>query len=127
MSQLESEITRLAGEVQAEKVNMVKAREAIRESRQEAERLDAKLKVAVASASKPVKQSDLQMQLDETLAVLKCSTCKQSVRSIILSKCLHSTFRLRLLMLAIDASFRSLLQGVHRRADINTAEKVSVV
>ncbi|KAF8919838.1 BRE1 E3 ubiquitin ligase-domain-containing protein [Mucidula mucida] len=87
---LESEITRLAGEVQAEKVNMVKAREAIRESRQEAERLDAKLKVAVASASKPVKQSDLQMQLDETLAVLKCSTCKQSVRSIILSKCLHT-------------------------------------
>lgn len=62
-----------------------------REAQKDADRLNAKLKAAVASANKPVKESDVQMQLDEALAVLKCSTCKQSIRSIILSKCLHST------------------------------------
>lgn len=68
-----------------------KAKEAEKEAQIQAERLAAKLKAATGT-NKSAKPSDLQVQLDETLAVLKCSTCKQSMRSIVLSKCLHSAY-----------------------------------
>ncbi|KAF9051164.1 BRE1-domain-containing protein [Hymenopellis radicata] len=88
--QLEAEKYKAMKDLEVEVRVAEKAKAAAREAQKEAERLEAKLKVAVAGASKPAKPSDLQIQLDETLAVLKCSTCKQSVRSIILSKCLHT-------------------------------------
>jgi len=47
-----------------------------------------------AGESKPVpssqKEAQLQKEVDKCMSILKCSTCRQNMRSTILTKCLHT-------------------------------------
>ncbi|KAH9176744.1 hypothetical protein EDB89DRAFT_98174 [Lactarius sanguifluus] len=36
------------------------------------------------------KESQLQREVDKCMSILKCSTCKQNMRSTVLTKCLHT-------------------------------------
>ncbi|KIY74431.1 hypothetical protein CYLTODRAFT_484742 [Cylindrobasidium torrendii FP15055 ss-10] len=65
------------------------AKLAAAEAEHEVQRLQARLKVARASV-RETKPSEVEAQLDDAMALLKCSTCKQAMRNTMLTKCSHT-------------------------------------
>ncbi|KAG7446279.1 uncharacterized protein BT62DRAFT_993950 [Guyanagaster necrorhizus] len=81
----------LENQLESKRAELRKQDENVAHLKKEHERQLMKQKIsAAATATKPVKDSELQVQLDEAMSLLKCSTCKQSMRTIVLSKCMHT-------------------------------------
>ncbi|KAK0212838.1 hypothetical protein DFS33DRAFT_1284803 [Desarmillaria ectypa] len=81
----------LESQLESKRTELRRQDENIAHLKKDHERQLTKQKMAAtATATKPVKDSDLQVQLDEAMSLLKCSTCKQSMRTIVLSKCMHT-------------------------------------
>ncbi|KAK0461262.1 uncharacterized protein EV420DRAFT_1531170 [Desarmillaria tabescens] len=81
----------LESQLESKRTELRRQDENIAHLKKDHERQLTKQKMVVAAtATKPVKDSELQVQLDEAMSLLKCSTCKQSMRTIVLSKCMHT-------------------------------------
>jgi len=68
---------------------MRKAEEELFLARRDLEKAQAKAKMSAPGASS-AREDELQQELTKAMGLLKCSTCKQQMRSHILTKCSHT-------------------------------------
>ncbi|KAK0241787.1 hypothetical protein EDD85DRAFT_820353 [Armillaria nabsnona] len=89
--EIRQRVADLENQLESKRAQLRKQDENMAHLKKDHERQLMKQRMAAATtATKPIKDSELQVQLDEAMSLLKCSTCKQSMRTIVLSKCMHT-------------------------------------
>ncbi|TFK54161.1 hypothetical protein OE88DRAFT_1732858 [Heliocybe sulcata] len=79
-----------------QQANLRRREEAIKRKEKEVERMQTEVDRKLRRASESGKgkererEEELQGEVDSLMSILKCSTCKQSMRNTVITKCMHS-------------------------------------
>lgn len=81
-------------QVEKKNLDLLTAKEDLENAQKETEKVKERIKALKRQAALPSseREEELQKEIARRDMIVKCTTCRQDVRSVILTKCSHSTY-----------------------------------